>query len=201
MSITQAQIQVAQAVQHAAAHDAAPQVRVVSGPGTGKSFTIEERVCWLLSNGIAPGEICAVSFTRASSLDLRCRVQSYCRQNGQPIGANVRVSTLHSLALRTLRAAGLLIAYPADPLVMNTWELEIIFDAEFGHTHGLNKTRCEQIRLDHEAFWSTGQWGPPNYIPRIRLFLRMNGTTSSISIPQELRFIPASCRERSSDNV
>jgi hypothetical protein len=32
------------------------------------------------------------------------------------------VSTLHSLALRTLRAGGLLTAYPADPLVLDSWE-------------------------------------------------------------------------------
>lgn len=48
---------------------------------------------------------------------------------------------------------------------MSTWELETILDAEFAQTLGLGKKRSEQIRLDHEAFWSTGQWGPPNYIP------------------------------------
>lgn len=165
MAITAAQIQAAQAIQHAAAHDTASQVRVVAGPGTGKSFTIEERVCWLLAQGVAPEQVCAVSFTRASALDLRRRVQSYCLQNGQPTVTRVRVSTLHALALRTLRAAGLLTAYPADPLVLDSWELETIFDAEFGNIRGLGKTRCEEIRREHEAFWSTGQWGPPNYIP------------------------------------
>jgi len=165
MSITTAQIQAAQAIQHAAAHDTSSQVRVVAGPGTGKSFTIEERVCWLLSQGVAPEQVCAVSFTRASALDLRRRIQSHCSQNGQPTVSRARVSTLHSLALRTLRTAGLLTAYPADPLVLDRWELETVFDAEFGNTRSLGKTRCEEIRREHEAFWSTGQWGPPNYIP------------------------------------
>lgn len=165
MPITQAQIQAAQAVQHTAAHDASSQVRVVAGPGTGKSFTIEERVYWLLGQAVTPEEVCAVSFTRASALDLRRRIQTYCSRNGQPTVTRVRVSTLHSLALRTLRAAGLLTAYPADPLVLDSWELDTIFDAEFGNTSGLGKTRCEQIRREREAFWSTGQWGPPNYIP------------------------------------
>jgi len=165
MPITQAQIAAAQAVQHAAARDASAQVRVVAGPGTGKSFAIEERVRWLLARGVAPEEIAAVSFTRASALDLRRRVQAYCAQNGQPTATRVRVSTLHSLALRTLRAAGLLAAYPADPLVLDNWELETVFDSEFGHTHGLGATRREEVRREHEAFWNTGQWGPPNYIP------------------------------------
>jgi DNA helicase-2/ATP-dependent DNA helicase PcrA len=75
------------------------------------------------------------------------------------------VSTLHSLALRTLRAAGLLTAYPSDPLVMDTWEVETIFDGEFGHVQRIGSTRCKDIRREHEAFWSTGRWDPPNYIP------------------------------------
>ena len=55
--------------------------------------------------------------------------------------------------------------YPADPLVLDGWELTNVFDGEFGHANGLGKTRSEEIRREHEAFWSTGQWAPPNYIP------------------------------------
>lgn len=165
MPITPTQVLAAQAVQHAAAQDASQQVRVVAGPGTGKSFAIEERVRWLLAQGVQPAAIYVVSFTRASALDFRQRVHAYCAQHGHPAASQVRVTTLHSLALRTLRAAGLLGAYPADPLVLDSWELEEVFDAEFGHTAGIGKERREKIRLEHEAFWSTGQWGPPNYVP------------------------------------
>lgn len=165
MPLTQAQIQAARAAQHAAAHDPRQQVRVVAGPGTGKSATIEERISWLLMQGVQPTAIYAVSYTRASALDLRERVHSHCVQNGQPAGAQVRISTLHSLALRTLRAAELLTAYPVEPIVMDGWELENVFDAEFGHMSEIGKTRREKIRIEHEAFWGTGQWGPPNYVP------------------------------------
>jgi superfamily I DNA/RNA helicase len=63
-----------------------------------------------------------------------------------------------------LRVANLL-HYPADPLVLDSWELTNVFDAEFGHANALGKIRSEEIRREHEAFWSTGQWAPPNYIP------------------------------------
>lgn len=174
MAITQQQIQIAEAKQHTAAHDSSPQVRLVAGPGAGKSFAIQERIRWLLQRGVPPDSIYVVSFTRAAALDLRRRVHNYCQVNGQPAGNQVSVSTLHSLALRTLRTAGLLTAYPADPLVMDKWELEKVFDAEFsrasgyvpGHAEaGYTPSRCEEIRREHEAFWGTGQWGPPNYIP------------------------------------
>ena len=164
MPITPWQIKAAEAVQRAAARDTSPQIRLVAGPGTGKSFSIEERVRWLLETGTHSRSIIVVSFTRASSVELRHRIHTYCAKQNQPNGTDVRVSTLHSLALRMLRAAGLL-HYPSDPLVLDNWELENIFDAEFGHSHTLGKKRREEIRREHEAFWSTGQWNPPNYIP------------------------------------
>jgi DNA helicase-2/ATP-dependent DNA helicase PcrA len=164
--LTQAQIQAAQIVQRLAAHDQTPQVRIVAGPGTGKSSAIEERVRWLLAHGVQPAAIYAVSFTRASALDLRQRVYAFCLSAGHPSVSQVRVSTLHSLALRTLRAAGLLTAYPADPLVLDGWELKTVFDAEFGNVSGINsKKRREKIRLEREAYWSTGQWAPANFVP------------------------------------
>ena len=49
MPITPEQIAAAQAVQHAAAHDSSACVRLVAGPGTGKSSAIEARICWLLA--------------------------------------------------------------------------------------------------------------------------------------------------------
>lgn len=164
MPITPQEIQQAQALQHAAAHDTRNQVRLIAGPGTGKSFAIEERVYWLLSNGVSPDRVFVVSFTRASSRDLRDRIGRYCSSRGIQTGGSVSVTTLHSLALRSLRAAGLL-TYPSDPMVMDKWELRYIFDEEFSNTSRIRRTRCEQIRREHEAFWSTGQWGPPNYVP------------------------------------
>src|SRR5688572_12638070 len=124
MPIRPEQVAAAEAVQHAAAHDARDQVRVVAGPGTGKSSAAEERVRWLISDrGIEPTQVFAVSFTRAAASDLRRRVRSYCEAKGVD-AEEVSVSTLHSLALRVLRRAGLLAAYPAGPMVMDDWELK-----------------------------------------------------------------------------
>jgi DNA helicase-2/ATP-dependent DNA helicase PcrA len=173
MPVTQQQIQRAEVQQHAAAHDPSPQVRLIAGPGSGKSFAIQERVSWLLRRNVPPDCIYVISFTRASTVDLRNRVRRYCEAKGQPQVDRVGISTLHSLALRALRAAGLL-AYPADPLVMDDWELENVFDAEFSKASayrpgqagvGYTPSRCADIRRDYEAFCGTGRWSPPNYIP------------------------------------
>jgi superfamily I DNA/RNA helicase len=166
MPIPQQDVQAAVQVQQIAAVATEPVVRLVAGPGTGKSSTIEQRVSWLLGNGVNAAEIYAVSFTRASARDLQERIIQHCNQTGQVAGAQIRVSTLHSLALRVLRAAGLLNRYPVDPLVLDQWELENIFDSEFSHDSGIkSKERREEIRRYNEAFWSTGTYQPPNYIP------------------------------------
>ena len=165
MPLTVQQINSAEAVQRAAAQDPSQQVRLVAGPGTGKSRSIEERVLWLLASGVPPQSVYAVSFTRAASRDLQQRIEHHCLQNGQPNVTQVRVSTLHSLALRILRSGGLLSAYPVGPYILDDWESKNIIDKEFSHASGGSPARCEQIRRYYEAFWSTGQWAPPNYIP------------------------------------
>src|SRR5690242_16689289 len=131
MPITPAQVAAAQAIQHAAAHDASAQVRLVAGPGTGKSASIEERVCWLLGQGVVASNICVISFTRASSTDLRRRVHEYCAAQGHANATQVRVTTMHSLGLRLLQLAGQLAAYPVPPQVLDDWETQNIFDSEY----------------------------------------------------------------------
>jgi DNA helicase-2/ATP-dependent DNA helicase PcrA len=155
LAIRKEQIEAAGEVQRAAAVDDTARVRVVAGPGTGKSFTIEQRVCHLLERGVQPAAIAAVSFTRASAADLQARVQAACAAAGQD-GSEIRVTTLHSLALRSLRKRGALGGYPVDPGVLDRWELRNIFDEEFGHRAGIGIARRQAIREDHEAFWSTG---------------------------------------------
>jgi ATP-dependent DNA helicase UvrD/PcrA len=52
-----------------AATDESP-LRVVAGPGTGKSFALKRRVARLLEQGIVPCRILAVTFTRNAAKEL-----------------------------------------------------------------------------------------------------------------------------------
>lgn len=116
MPITTAQKALAEKNQWSAARDGAPQVRLVAGPGTGKTHTIEKRVADLLNNGATPNNVYVISFTRATCAELRSRVQSFC--SNQPCATTapqIRISTMHSLALRILRLANLLHHIPAPP--------------------------------------------------------------------------------------
>jgi ATP-dependent DNA helicase UvrD/PcrA len=157
MAITGAQREAAELRQSLAAHETARQVRLVAGPGTGKSKTIERRVAHVLNMGADPAGVYVISFTVAASVELRERITAYCA-NGpiEAAGAAIRVSTMHSLALRILRSANLLaILYPSDPIVLDDWERRNIYDIEFANTLGCSVGRAGEIRLAHDAAWQT----------------------------------------------
>ena len=157
MAISLAQYTAAKQVQHRAAHDASPQVRLLAGPGTGKSYSIGERVKWLLGNGVPGASIWAVSFTNASTDDLKIGIDDYC--NAVPGITDVRVRTLHSLALSVLAKGGKLAFYPVRPRVLDSWEQRHVFDEELSAELGCGIRRCGELRTHFEAKWSTG--APP----------------------------------------
>ncbi len=157
MPITAAQRAAAEHQQNLAAQSPAPQVRLVAGPGTGKSKAIEKRVAHVLNNGAVPSAVYVISFTVAASAELRDRIAAHCAtQPCAAVAVGVRVSTLHALALRILRSANLLAAlYPHDPVVLDDWERKIIFDLELANTLGCTPTRAGDVRLAHDAAWQT----------------------------------------------
>lgn len=107
-----------------------PRLRVVAGPGTGKSFAMKRRVARLLEAGIQPNTILPVTFTRVAAEDLHRELVAMDTPGaGQLVGV-----TLHSLALRLLSRNHVLEATNRIPRPLNEFELEpLIADlAAFG---------------------------------------------------------------------
>jgi DNA helicase-2/ATP-dependent DNA helicase PcrA len=156
MSITQAQKAAADQQQSIAATDSALQVRLIAGPGTGKSGTIIKRVVYLLGLGVNPRNLYVISFTRVTCADLSARVSGACANSPlQQASQGVRISTMHSLALKILRRANLLAQYPSDPALLDKWEQANIYDLELSSTVPCTPTRAGQIRLAHDSHWQT----------------------------------------------
>jgi DNA helicase-2/ATP-dependent DNA helicase PcrA len=157
MPITAPQRAAAEHHQDLAAQDPAPQVRLVAGPGTGKTKTIERRVAHVLNSGALPNTIYVLSFTVAASNELRARILAHCANLPcAAVAAGVRVSTVHALALRILRSANLLATlYPHDPSVLDDWERKNIYDLELSSALGCTPTRAGEVRLAHDAAWQT----------------------------------------------
>ena len=126
MAWREEEVAAAAAAQEAAARSAASAVRVIAGPGTGKSHAIRERARWLIEDqDTRTDRIKVVSFTRASSADLRVGVHGALGALGVPNAQSVQVGTLHSLAFGALRRANMLTMYPVPPSVSTSGSREI----------------------------------------------------------------------------
>jgi DNA helicase-2/ATP-dependent DNA helicase PcrA len=75
-------------------------LRILAGPGTGKTTTLSARVEFLLERGIAPERILLLTFTRRSARDIIGRVRALRRDERVQ---RVAGGTFHSVAHHTLR--------------------------------------------------------------------------------------------------
>ena len=157
MGITDLQKAQAEKAQWRAAKDDANQIKLVAGPGTGKSSTIERRVAYLLNHNANPKRVFTISFTRATTAELSGRIAAFCvTQPCAGVVDDVSVSTMHSLALRLLRSAAVLATlFPDDPFVLDDWERENVYDVELAAALGSTPTRASEVRLAHDAQWQT----------------------------------------------
>jgi DNA helicase-2/ATP-dependent DNA helicase PcrA len=75
-------------------------LRVIAGPGTGKTTTLTARVEVLLERGVSPERILLLTFTRRSAREIVSRVRA---MRGGDQARQVAGGTFHSVAHRTLR--------------------------------------------------------------------------------------------------
>lgn len=80
-----------------------PYLLISSGPGSGKSRVLIERIKWLIQNGVSPSRIVAISYTCAASGVLQERLGDV------KLGCN---STLHAWLLSLLTTHGHMIGLP-----------------------------------------------------------------------------------------
>jgi ATP-dependent DNA helicase UvrD/PcrA len=128
------------------------QLRVVAGPGTGKTFALMRRVARLLEQNVQPDRVLAVSFTRTAANDLVHKLA----QLGVPGANQVAAKTLHSISFGLLsrnsvfqmlgRVPRPLMAYEQDTMVCD-------LAAGFGGKKAVNKLieafEADWARLQH----------------------------------------------------
>ena len=138
-----------QAVVHIGKH-----ARLLAGPGTGKTLTLTRRIAYLVSEkGISPEKILVLTFTRAAAFELRKRIAEIL---GDQQGKLVRVSTLHSFALRQLlRNSNLIDSLPRPLRIADDWEERHIILEDLKSILGYDlKTVREKFNL-LSADWQT----------------------------------------------
>jgi len=139
------------------AFDKSKTIRVVAGPGTGKSFGLQRRVARLLEEGQNPKNILAVTFTRTAAQDLRTEIQSI----GVVGSDKVIAKTLHSFCFGLLNKKDIIARTGRFPRPMLEFEQKpMLYD--IGNVFG--KIRDKQKRLQaFEAAWARLQSEEPGF--------------------------------------
>jgi DNA helicase-2/ATP-dependent DNA helicase PcrA len=83
---------------------------VVAGAGSGKTRVLTQRIAYLISRGVHPMHILAITFTNKAAQEMRERVAALVG----PVANAMWVSTFHSACVRILRAQAEHIGYPKN---------------------------------------------------------------------------------------
>lgn len=130
-------------------------LRVIAGPGTGKSFALMRRVARLLETGTAPERILAVTFTRTAAADLVASLGAL----GVPGASDVRATTLHALCFGTLAQASVFAVTRRTPRPLLRHERNALVE-DLAPAFG-GKREVERLIAASEAAWARRQVDQP----------------------------------------
>lgn len=92
---------------------------LLAGPGSGKTFTITNRILYLLENGAAPEQLLVITFTKEAALSMQRRFQESCGGKVYP----VNFGTFHSCFYQILQKSG---AVSAKRIISNSEKVKIL---------------------------------------------------------------------------
>lgn len=89
--------------QYLAASSTAKHLRIIAGAGTGKTRTLSYRIAYLISQGIRPHRMVAITFTNKAAKEMLTRVDGLLEENEVPVFSKPIISTFHGFCYRFLR--------------------------------------------------------------------------------------------------
>jgi DNA helicase-2/ATP-dependent DNA helicase PcrA len=107
-------------------------LRVIAGPGTGKTTTITARVQFLLERGVVPERILLMTFTRRSAREIVNRVRA---MRGTDNARRVSGGTFHSVAHHSLRRHHAAVGLPEGFGVLDSGDAADLMDLVRGEMH------------------------------------------------------------------
>ena len=108
-------------------------IMVNAGPGAGKTFVLVGRIAHLIrEQNIDPSQIIVLAFNRAVVFEIRQRIRELFKSLGYAAYAGrLRVSTFHSLALRSLAREGIEIARDGVKNMLSDFAARLAKDPSF----------------------------------------------------------------------
>ena len=113
-------------------------LRVIAGPGTGKTTTLTARVQFLLERGVMPERILLLTFTRRSAREIVNRVRA---MRGADSARRVAGGTFHSVAHHTLRRHHAAVGLPEGFGVLDSGDAADMLDLVRGEMSIVSRER------------------------------------------------------------
>lgn len=89
--------------QYLAASSKSQYLRIIAGAGTGKTRTLTYRIAYLITEGINPKRMVAITFTNKAAKEMQTRVDDLLSQEGFSTSAKPLICTFHGFCFRFLR--------------------------------------------------------------------------------------------------
>ncbi|MBE5950471.1 MAG: ATP-dependent helicase [Lachnospiraceae bacterium] len=83
-------------------HKTGPML-VLAGPGSGKTAVITRRVLRLVRDGVAPGNILVITFTKAAATEMQERYEKLLAEEGKSVTGRVNFGTFHAVFYKILK--------------------------------------------------------------------------------------------------
>ena len=142
-------------------------LRVMAGPGTGKSYSMKRRIHRLLDEGVNPQKIIAITFTRTAADDMVKELSKL----GVTGCTEIQASTLHSFCYSVLMKNDVLSylnRFPrplltfAEKRILKFEAAPLLADLKLLNSFGNKKEMCRRIRA-FEAAWARLQSDVPGW--------------------------------------
>lgn len=101
-------------------------VMVIAGAGSGKTRVLTYRIAYMLSKGVDPFHILALTFTNKAAREMKSRIMELV---GSTEGRNVWMGTFHSIFARILRIEGHALGYPSNFTIYDTDDSKSVLKA------------------------------------------------------------------------
>lgn len=111
---------------------------VIAGAGSGKTRVLTYRIAHLLSHGVRPSSILALTFTNKAAGEMKERIGNLV---GTDLAKNLWMGTFHSIFARILRLEGKLLGYPSSYTIYDTTD-----------TKNLLKIIIKEKNLDDQVY-------------------------------------------------
>ncbi len=136
-------------------------VMIIAGAGSGKTKVITTRIAHLMSLGVDPFNILALTFTNKAAAEMKERIE---RILGGTEARNLYIGTFHSVFARILRSEATKLGYPSNFTIYDTDDAKSVIKAIVNEFNLDDKQYKPNVVYNRISSAKNGLVGPAEYL-------------------------------------